>query len=106
MWGTLLAESTGMLEWNIGEGDPGEGEVGTELFLSDIQMKFRNECILFTMYYFSPVCVFRVCMLKHSTDATYTHAQVQAYMPLLPDNIAACKCNIQILIILYHCFYS
>lgn len=75
------------------EGDPGVGEVGTELFLSDIQMYFRNDCILFTMYYSSPVCVSRVCMLKHSTDAT----QVQAHIPLLSENMTECKCNIQII---------
>lgn len=34
--------------------------------------------ILFTMYYFSPVCVSGVFMLKHSTDATHTHAQAAA----------------------------
>lgn len=36
---TLVAESKGRLEWNMGVGgEPGTGEMGTELFLSDIQM--------------------------------------------------------------------
>lgn len=64
--------------------------MGTDIFLSDIQIYFRNECILFSEYYFSPV-------LSNIAQMPDSDAQFWAQMPPLPDNKAACQQNIQTL---------
>lgn len=77
-----------------GEGRGGEEreKKGAELFLSDIQIQFRNECILFTVYYFSPVYL---CL--NIAQMPHTNTYLWARTPRLPDNTAECKVNIQIL---------
>lgn len=69
--------------------------MGTEIFLSDIQIYFRNECILFSEYYFSPVFASKV--LSNIAQMPESNAHFWAQMPPLPDNKAACKQNIQTL---------
>lgn len=86
-----------------GWGDITERYMRIELFLSDIQIYFRNECILFTMF-----CFLLCWFLKYSTcfsiiaQLTYVRAQLWAQMPVLPDDRAEWKQDIKLLIFLYY----
>lgn len=89
--------------WRGVRGDRTEGYVRIKLFLSDIQMYFRNGCILFTMFCFSPLLVSEVhCLLSNIAHLMYVRAQLQAQMPLLPDDRAEWKQDIKMLIFLYY----
>lgn len=60
-----------------------------ELFLSDIQIYFRNGCILFSIFCVSPVLVSEVqYLLSNIAQVTHVRAQLWAQMPLLPDDRA------------------
>lgn len=84
-----------------GRGEEEREKKGAELFLSDIQIQFRNECILFTVYYFSPVYL---CL--NIAQMPHTNTYLWARTPRLPDNTAECKLNIQILDLLSFLFYN
>lgn len=103
------AGSPGMLEWNPrvgGVGGWGSYNRGTyedwafPVWYSDI---YRNECILFTIFCFSPVLVSEVqYLLSNIAQLTYVRAQLWAQMLLLPDDGVEWKQDIKLLIFLYY----